>query len=596
MAGMRRHSLRFRLLGLMIALTVVPVLVLTWIATTNTRRSVEREIIEANITRVNWAAQYLEELLLRLDGLFYSIQLDPQFDDLMRTLEQGTGTEVELARREMSRLLSVAYYAHSRKVDELQLYVHATGSTIAVDNVASGRLSIPDRGAGIWGVITDGPVPLLLQRAEDRVYALHTVNEFPGQELTGAIAARLHDELEDQMASILGASDSHSVYLLNERGELLIGAPARPIPNRLAALLDGLPRVTGEAAVRRTENALVFARRVDRGRLTVAKTVPLAVVASSARDTMTVGALTGLLLAAASVLLSVLFSLRISRPIVELAESMRRATVPDFDKFRAQSRDEIRLLEEGYHSLVRQMKALAQKEYEQEIELKDARLMALQAQINPHFLNNTLNLLGGMALAKGAPEVYKLARAVGDMFRYAVGSQGDLVSLEQELAHVRNYLLIQQNRFAGRCEVRVHAEQAVLGARIPRFTLQPLVENAFEHGLQKKPGLWHLDVICSLKRRGALLVVRDNGVGISRENLADVRMHLRDDDDAPAGEDASIGLRNVDTRLRLHFGPGHGIRVCSHEGKGTTVIAVLPAPGAEPEPMGEKTSTGAHHD
>ncbi|HKJ85072.1 MAG TPA: sensor histidine kinase, partial [Spirochaetia bacterium] len=230
--------------------------------------------------------------------------------------------------------------------------------------------------------------------------------------------------------------------------------------------------------------------------------------------------------------------------------------------------------------------------YEQEIELKDARLMALQAQINPHFLNNTLNLLGGMALAKGAPEVYKLARAVGDMFRYAVGSQGDLVNLEQELAHVRNYLLIQQNRFAGRCEVRVHADPAVLAARIPRFTLQPLVENAFEHGLQKKPGAWRLDVSCALRRRGALLVVRDNGVGLGRERLLEVRAHLRDGEDAPSGESASIGLRNVDTRLRLHFGPGHGIRVCSGEGAGTTVIAVLPATGAEPEATGEKTSIG----
>src|SRR6056297_1366399 len=205
MAGMRRHSLRFRLLGLMIALTVVPVLVLTWIATTNTRRSVEREIVEANLTRVNWAGQYLEELLLRLDGLFYSIQLDPQFDALMGLLERGTDAEVELARRDVSRLLSVAYYAHSRNVDELQLYVHGTGSVISVDNVASGLISSPDPRVGIWSEIHAGPVSLLLLREGEQVYALHSVNRFPGQELTGAVAARLHDELEARMASILGA-------------------------------------------------------------------------------------------------------------------------------------------------------------------------------------------------------------------------------------------------------------------------------------------------------------------------------------------------------------------------------------------------------
>jgi two-component system sensor histidine kinase YesM len=181
------------------------------------------------------------------------------------------------------------------------------------------------------------------------------------------------------------------------------------------------------------------------------------------------------------------------------------------------------------------------------------------------------------------------------MFRYAVGSQGDLVNLEQELAHVRNYLLIQQNRFAGRCEVRVHAEPVVLAARIPRFTLQPLVENAFEHGLQKKPGVWRLEVSCSSRRRGALLVVRDNGVGMPRGRLLEVRAHLRDAGDAPPGENASIGLRNVDTRLRLHFGARHGIRICSNDGAGTTVVAILPATAAEPEARGETASTGEHH-
>jgi two-component system sensor histidine kinase YesM len=351
------------------------------------------------------------------------------------------------------------------------------------------------------------------------------------------------------------------------------------IPAQLRQRLEALPAVTGEPVVWHGGSTIGFARRVDRGRTTVAKTVPIDLVTRSARDTMTLGLLTGVLLAALSVILSIIFSVRISRPISELARSMQQASTPDFRRLAVQSHDEIRLLEDGYHSLLARMKALAQKEYEQEIELKDARLMALQAQINPHFLNNTLNLLGGMALAKGATEVYGLARAVGDMFRYAVGSDGDLVTLEQELAHVRNYLLIQENRFAGRCEISVQADPAVLGSPVPRFTLQPIVENAFEHGLQQKPGSWRVSVRCAARRVGTMVVVEDNGAGIDRETLIALRGRLGREQTQSGS--TSIGLRNVDTRLRLHFGDRTRVRIQSRAGEGTMVLFVLPASNGE---------------
>ncbi len=274
---------------------------------------------------------------------------------------------------------------------------------------------------------------------------------------------RLDDGIEARIAGILASGGQDSIHVLNERGEPLIsvspGDDGRAdSQGDLAAVVSALPTVTSSTTVRRTEGELVFARRIDRGRLTVTKSVPRWVIRRSARSTVTAGVLTGSAVAALSVVLAILFSLRISRPIVEPAQNMEAATVPDFGKLNVQSRDEVKLLEDGNRSLMSQMKALAHREYLQEIELKDARLAALQAQINPHFLNNTLNLLGGMALAKGAQEVYKIARAVGDIFRYAVGGDGNLVTLDQEVNHVRNYLLIQEHRFAGGCELSVTSE------------------------------------------------------------------------------------------------------------------------------------------
>jgi two-component system sensor histidine kinase YesM len=562
----------------MIVLTVLPVLVLTLIASRNTRDSVEEEIVAANQTRVDWAAQYVEELLQGLDGMFYSLQIDPEFDSLLSEIESSAAPGS--ARRAVAQLLSAAYFTHSRLVDNLSLYVHSTGEQIVVDNVQSGTVIRPDTNQNPWNGIARQPIALRLFALADGVYALHTINRFTDRELRGALLVRIDRDIAQQLELILSDQSGDRIFLLNDLGEIVLGDG--DMPDHVRQRIADIPAVTGEAVVWHGSEILGFASRVDRGRTTVAKTIPVELITRSARDTMTAGLLTGALLAALSVILSIFFSVRISRPISELARSMQEASTPNFRRLAVQSHDEIRMLEDGYHTLLARMKALAQKDYEQEIELKDARLMALQAQINPHFLNNTLNLLGGMALAKGATEVYRLARAVGDMFRYAVGSDGDLVTLEQELAHVRNYLLIQENRFAGRCEIDIQTDPAVLGSPVPRFTLQPIVENAFEHGLQQKTGSWRVRVRCSARRLGTMVAVEDNGSGMDRDSLSALRHNLGRSQ-TQAGS-TSIGLRNVDTRLRLHFGEQTGVRVRSTLGEGTVVLFVLPAP-SEPGRM-----------
>jgi two-component system sensor histidine kinase YesM len=179
-----------------------------------------------------------------------------------------------------------------------------------------------------------------------------------------------------------------------------------------------------------------------------------------------------------------------------------------------------------------------------------------------------------MAVAKGVPEIYQIARAVGDMFRYAAEADRDLVTLNQELAHVKNYLLIQEHRFAGRCSTTVDVDVEAYTTRIPRFTLQPLVENAFEHGLQGKKGKWSLTIRGRRQRRGTIIVVEDNGKGMSPETVRKLRSGLRNTEHR--GESThNIGLRNVDARLRLHFGERYGLRIFGTSGGGARIVVVL---------------------
>ncbi|MEX1028474.1 MAG: sensor histidine kinase [Paenibacillaceae bacterium] len=265
---------------------------------------------------------------------------------------------------------------------------------------------------------------------------------------------------------------------------------------------------------------------------------------------------------------------------------MRNTHIHNFEMKSIQSNDEIGMLERGYNSMMQRIKGLIEEEYQREIEVKNAQLMALQAQINPHFLNNTLHLIGGMALSKDAPEIYQITRVIGDLLRYSISTDGDMVSIEDELKHVQNYIFIQEQRFVGRCKVDVVIDESARSSRLPKFTLQPMVENAFEHGLQRKLGTWKIEV--RIKRIGEriALMIKDEGVGLSEHRLHELRTELRGEQKIRLDKDESrkrrgIGLRNVDARLKLQFGERYGVRLYSRARVGTLIVMMIPVTRTE---------------
>jgi two-component system sensor histidine kinase YesM len=292
----------------------------------------------------------------------------------------------------------------------------------------------------------------------------------------------------------------------------------------------------------------------------------------------------GLLFILLTVPLSILLAFRISRPIIDLAGTMQKTDFTSFSLHPVQGRDEIGLLEQGYNSLMERIRELVEEEYQRELELRDARILALQSQINPHFLHNTLQLIGGMALSRSAPEIYEVTRIMGELLRYSLSSEGDLVSLREELNHTKNYLFIQEQRFEDRCSIKIVVDESVLDSPLPRFTLQPLVENSFDHGLQNRQGPWNLEI--RIKRMGDKvgLMVYDNGLGVPRDRLEKIRRELAEPfslgrkktgPEEPA-EKRGIGLANVNARIRLVFGPGFGLRIFSWSGGGTLAVVMVP--------------------
>lgn len=214
--------------------------------------------------------------------------------------------------------------------------------------------------------------------------------------------------------------------------------------------------------------------------------------------------------------------------------------------------------------------------------LKEARFQALQNQVNPHFFFNTINIIAKLAFLEGASETEAMAYALADLMRYSLrrfAEADGLVALRDELEHARQYLLIQSTRFRDRLTLSFEIDQAALDARVPPLTLQPLIENAFVHGLEpsERPGQLLLSI--QQAREYIVISVQDNGVGISREQIHKL-LNDGDADDSSvfsSSHTTGLGLAHVRGRLRYYYGEHCQLTVESEPGSGTTVRLMLPA-------------------
>ena len=206
------------------------------------------------------------------------------------------------------------------------------------------------------------------------------------------------------------------------------------------------------------------------------------------------------------------------------------------------------------------------------IENKQSQLMALQSQINPHFLYNTLECINSAGAVCGSREVEEMSTALASIFRYACKGES-IVTLQDELQTLHHYLNIQQIRFPNRFCIQYNIPEKLKTRRMLKFLLQPLVENSILHGFRECPPPWVIQVEAFEISNKLVVTVSDNGRGIKQDELQILNDRLASSD-ASGG---SIGLMNIQRRIRLYYGEAFGLKIQSTVNQGTKIIAVLPA-------------------
>lgn len=280
-----------------------------------------------------------------------------------------------------------------------------------------------------------------------------------------------------------------------------------------------------------------------------------------------------------SLSLTILFSRIFTKRIHLLIGKMKRVKAGDLNITSIiEGDDEVGLLDRHFNSMTNRLKNVISENYIQRLEKREAELSALQLQINPHFLYNTLESISAIAAINNCFDICSISQKLGDMFRYNINSiKNEFVYLSDEINHIKNYIYIQEIRFDDRFEVQYKIPEPLLHCKILKFILQPIVENALNHGLEGKPEKGLISISAGVNGNILYLSVEDNGLGMPPEQVKKLNERINAVNvNSNEYIKRSIGLKNVNSRIKMVNGSAYGITVKSRLNEGTLVVITLP--------------------
>ena len=267
----------------------------------------------------------------------------------------------------------------------------------------------------------------------------------------------------------------------------------------------------------------------------------------------------------------------ISKPLEELSERMKQVQQGNFDLSFGDSNkyydDEVGLLHKNFKLMINKINELIRENYTKQLIIKETEYKALQAQINPHFLYNTLDSINWLAKMNQQEKISIMVEALGNMMRNIISKKEAMITIREEMDIVNNYITIQKYRYDNRLHFSFNSLLEHDYIKIPKLTIQPIVENAIQHGLEEMLTECHISINMWPQEEDIEIVVEDNGPGIEEGKMEGIyKGEIR-------SKSSGIGLNNINERIKLMFGEEYGITIESEVGKGTKVKILLPSMG-----------------
>ena len=383
-------------------------------------------------------------------------------------------------------------------------------------------------------------------------------------------------------SAISGLCDQSTVgtkgyaFILDAKGNIVYHPQQQQLYNELQTENISLIMDTDEDTVLTgtgNDGKLYSISRSEKTGWTVVDCTNVKELLSKSRQAQSVYVLTAIILVIVALLFSRFMARSITLPIQKLRDSMKKVQEGDFSvsDVVVDSRNEIGSLTKSFDVMTHRIHELMEQNVHEQEEKRKSELKALQSQINPHFLYNTLDSIIWMAEGKKNEEVVLMTASLARLLRQSISNEDEVVPIANEVEYARGYLTIQKMRYKDKLEFQIEVDSSILYIPLIKLVLQPIIENAIYHGLKYKESKGLLIVKGFMKDGNAVLQVIDDGVGMDEETLA----HIYDKHKVNYHSNG-VGVYNVQKRLKLYYGEDYGITYTSELGKGTTATITIP--------------------
>lgn len=319
---------------------------------------------------------------------------------------------------------------------------------------------------------------------------------------------------------------------------------------------------------------LIVYHKIDSPELILIALRPLSTIDGQLTRTRNISFIIAFLAILSSTILMITFIHLVTRPLSTLSDHLHKVGKGDFESTVAISgSQEIAYLAENYNQMIHQIDQLIKKTYISELNEKTARLIALEAQLNPHFLYNTLQVISAEAVVNGQEQINYMVTALASMLRYSI-KQGDFVSLSAEVKHVKDYLLLQKARFEENLTYSMEIDETALNISVPKISIQLLVENSIIHGVKEDKSSIDITIRGFVENNHLKIMVKDNGIGMTSEQLEELTMLLSNQEISDSN--AKIGLKNLSDRLTMLYEKEATISIKSQYQNGTIITLEIP--------------------
>ncbi|WP_180960362.1 cache domain-containing sensor histidine kinase [Neobacillus cucumis] len=573
-----RANLRYKLMFVLLAVMIVPLLILIIFSINVSQRNYEKEIISSNESRIVLAGKYVDEKLKESDKILFASLID---EKLIPSISQTSDESMPLNFSTLNYIKDKLYsiYYRNEYLDSFSIYSKEKNTVYSLTEEDFKVSKITNPKGTKWAKLGVNPHYIFENGDSKQNFSLtRSIIRFDDRKMVGGVSIDVKWNVVDSVIEMLKSEKESSVYLLNNKGQIIYNPNLNKTPTvEFKKIFNQINHSKKNIFYLKYKKGFIFYQKAFNNKVVIVKVIPKTIIMEGVTKTLVYAIIISIFSIILTVILSIYISLRTTRPITNLVDAMHEVEENNFDvRIETDRIDEIGLLEKRFTSMIYRIKELIDKEYKSEIATKEAQFKALQAQINPHFLYNTLQLVGGMAVAHNAEKIYRVISALSDMFRYITGKQGDLVLIEHEIEHIKNYLYIQNQRFDGKIETDIFVEEGAEGYQIPMLTLQPLVENAFIHGFEQKVGVWKLSIEVQKVFDEIEITITDNGIGIPEGKLRGLIGQINNLSQ-PFNTNGSIGIKNVAARIGLYFGKEYGLDIFSEVSHGTQIVIRMPA-------------------